>query len=86
MPEISFTTDDGACPAYDFGAEANVLFYIAGIGMRPAMHAIGECLAASGYRVLSTREIHFWHTTGSRRQPGPARWRSAGRWICYPRQ
>jgi carboxymethylenebutenolidase len=52
MKQISITTDDGVCPAFDFGSGPSVLFYIDGIGMRPAVHELGERLAATGYRVL----------------------------------
>ncbi|MCE9572329.1 MAG: dienelactone hydrolase family protein [Deltaproteobacteria bacterium] len=52
MKQLSITTDDGVCPAYEYGAGPSVLLYIDGLGMRPAMHAIGERLGAAGYRVL----------------------------------
>jgi carboxymethylenebutenolidase len=52
MKQIAIKTDDGICPAYEFGAGPSVLFFIDGIGMRPAMHAMGERLGAAGYRVL----------------------------------
>ena len=52
MNQISIKTDDGACPAYEFGSGPSVLFFIDGIGMRPAMHELGERLGAAGYRVL----------------------------------
>ena len=52
MKQISITTDDGVCPAFDFGSGPSVLFFIDGIGMRPALQEMGERLAATGYRVL----------------------------------
>ena len=52
MKQISIKTDDGTCPAYEFGTGPSVLFYIDGIGMRPAMHELGERLGAAGYHVL----------------------------------
>lgn len=52
MQQISIKTDDGICPTYDFGSGPSVLFYIDGIGMRPAIQAVGARLAAAGYRVL----------------------------------
>lgn len=55
MPtRLDITTDDGTAPAFAFGVEGarNALMFIDGIGMRPAMHAIAERLAASGYYVL----------------------------------
>ncbi|MFO0607000.1 MAG: alpha/beta fold hydrolase [Polyangiales bacterium] len=46
-------TGDGLCPALVFGEGPRAaLLFIDGIGMRPAMHALGERLAAAGYRVL----------------------------------
>jgi carboxymethylenebutenolidase len=54
MPtSIEIRTEDGTCPAFVFEATGpSVLLYIDGIGMRPAMHEIGERLAKNGYRVL----------------------------------
>lgn len=52
MKQISIATEDGICPAYDIGSGPSVLFYIDGIGMRPALQAMGERLASAGYRVL----------------------------------
>ena len=52
MKQLSIKTDDGTCPAYEFGTGPSVLLFIDGIGMRPAMHEIGERLGAAGYRVL----------------------------------
>jgi carboxymethylenebutenolidase len=52
MKQISIKTDDGTCPAYEFGSGPSVLFFIDGIGMRPAMHELGERLGKAGYHVL----------------------------------
>jgi carboxymethylenebutenolidase len=54
MPtSIEIRTEDGTCPAYVFEAGGpSVLLYIDGIGMRPAMHELGERLAKEGYRTL----------------------------------
>ncbi|HTL87633.1 MAG TPA: dienelactone hydrolase family protein [Acidimicrobiia bacterium] len=54
---IEIRTDDGVCPTQVFkptgtGPWPTVLFFMDGIGMRPAMHALGERLAAGGYYVL----------------------------------
>ncbi len=54
---IAIRTDDGTCPAHVFrpagtGPWPAVLFYMDGIGMRSALHALGERLAAGGYYVL----------------------------------
>ncbi|MCA9678986.1 MAG: alpha/beta fold hydrolase, partial [Myxococcales bacterium] len=50
---IQIATADGTAPAclYDRPGPG-VLLLIDGIGMRPAMHEVGERLAAAGYRVL----------------------------------
>ncbi|MFO0611239.1 MAG: dienelactone hydrolase family protein [Polyangiaceae bacterium] len=51
---IEIQTSDGTAPAFVFGdaAAPGVLFFIDGIGMRPAMHAMAERLAAAGFHVL----------------------------------
>jgi carboxymethylenebutenolidase len=54
---LQIKTDDGSCPAHVFTPDAGgpwpgVLMYIDGIGMRPAMHEIGQRLANAGYYVL----------------------------------
>lgn len=51
------TTRDGACPAYVFkptgaGPWPAVLVFMDGVGIRPAMLAVGERLSKSGYYVL----------------------------------
>jgi carboxymethylenebutenolidase len=55
--KIDITTEDGVCPAYVFhpagaGPWPAVLFFMDGIGIRPALFEIGERLAAHGYYVL----------------------------------
>src|SRR5579862_299625 len=57
MARIEITTDGGVCPAYVFkpsgsGPWPAVVVYMDGIGIRPAMLAIGERLATHGYFVL----------------------------------
>jgi carboxymethylenebutenolidase len=54
MAPIEIRTDDGLCPAHVYGNSGapSVLVYIDGIGMRPAMQAIAERIAAAGYHVL----------------------------------
>jgi len=50
---IQIRTEDGLCPALVFGDDGpGVLLYHDGVGMRPAMHALGERLQAAGYRVV----------------------------------
>jgi carboxymethylenebutenolidase len=55
--KIDITTKDGRCPAYVFrpdgkGPWPGVLVLMDGIGIRPAMLAVGERLAKSGYFAL----------------------------------
>jgi len=55
--KIEITTKDGLCPAYVFrpdgkGPWPGVLVFMDGIGIRPAMLAVGERLAKSGYFAL----------------------------------
>jgi carboxymethylenebutenolidase len=52
--QIEIRTQDGTCPAYVYGdaTAPSVLMFIDGIGMRPAMHAIAERIAAGGYHVV----------------------------------
>lgn len=52
MAELIIDTDDGPARAFAFGTGPSVLMYIDGLGMRPAMLAIAERLAANGYHVL----------------------------------
>jgi carboxymethylenebutenolidase len=54
---LTIHTADGACPAHVYrpdgtGPWPGVLFYIDGIGMRPAMHEMADRLAKAGYYVL----------------------------------
>lgn len=55
--EISIQTEDGACPAYVLTPEGNgpwpaVIFYMDGLGIRPALVEMAGRLAAGGYVVL----------------------------------
>jgi len=57
MKRIEIETDDGTCPAHVFdpgGTEPRpqVLFYMDGIGIRPALFEMGERIASAGYHVL----------------------------------
>jgi carboxymethylenebutenolidase len=58
MPaRIEITTEDGVCPAHVFhppgtGPWPAVLFYMDGIGIRPALFEMAEHLAAHGYYVV----------------------------------
>ena len=54
---VDITTEDGVCPAHVFhppgtGHWPAVLFYMDGLGIRPALFEIGERLAAHGYYVI----------------------------------
>ena len=54
---IEIQTEDGKCPAHVYEPEGKgpwpgVLMYMDGIGMRPAVQALGERLAKAGYHVL----------------------------------
>jgi len=55
--KITINTRDGACPAYVYRPDGNgpwpgVLIFMDGLGIRPAMLAIGERLATHGYFAL----------------------------------
>jgi carboxymethylenebutenolidase len=57
MNEIAIQTDDGSCRAFEFrpttpGPWPAVLFYMDGLGIRPALSEMGERLAQHGYFVL----------------------------------
>jgi len=57
MKRIEIRTEDGRCPAYVFRPDGvqplpAVLFFMDGIGIRPALFAMGERLALGGYHVL----------------------------------
>jgi carboxymethylenebutenolidase len=54
---IEIATDDGKCPAHVFrpsgkGPWPGLLFFMDGIGIRPAMFEMGEKMASAGYYVL----------------------------------
>jgi carboxymethylenebutenolidase len=54
---IELRTEDGLCPAYTFQPAGTqevpgVLFFMDGIGIRPALFAMAERLASAGYYVL----------------------------------
>lgn len=51
---IEITTEDGTCPTFLFGdaAAPNVLMFMDGIGMRPALHEVAERLAKAGFYVM----------------------------------
>jgi carboxymethylenebutenolidase len=54
---IDLTTEDGVCPAHVFhppgtGPWPAVLFFMDGVGIRPALFEMGERLAAHGYYVI----------------------------------
>ena len=73
---IDITTADGTCPAHVFtppdrdGLSPGVLFYMDGIGMRPALHAMGERLAKAGYYVLMP---DLFYRAGAYTAPDPAK-------------
>src|ERR1051326_9146552 len=52
--KLEIKTDDGSCPTTFYGdsSRPNVLMYMDGIGMRPALHAMAERLASSGFYVM----------------------------------
>lgn len=52
MKPIEIRTEDGVCPAWEGGAGPSVLVFMDGIGMRPAIVAVADRIAALGYRVL----------------------------------
>ena len=52
MNKIEIRTEDGMCPAWEGGTGPSVLVFMDGIGMRPAIIAVAERIAALGYRVL----------------------------------
>jgi carboxymethylenebutenolidase len=72
--QIQIKTDAGMCPANVYkpagaGPFPALLFFIDGIGMRPAMHEMGERMAAGGYYVL--QPDLFWRA-GAYTAPVPA--------------
>jgi carboxymethylenebutenolidase len=57
MNKAEIKTKDGVCPAYTFkpsgaGPWPGVLFYMDGVGIRPAMFEMGERMAQGGFFVL----------------------------------
>ena len=52
--KIEIKTDDGTCPAYEYGDRAapKVLVFMDGIGIRPAMLAVAERIAQHGFFTL----------------------------------
>ena len=57
MDKVEIETQDGSCPAYVFkpaggGPWPAVLFYMDGIGIRPALFEMGRKMAEHGYFVL----------------------------------
>src|SRR3954465_3809229 len=53
MNKVEIETPDGRAPTYVWdNAGPNVLFFIDGIGMRPAIREVGARIAAKGYRVV----------------------------------
>ena len=57
MNKIDIETRDGVCPSYVFEPEGGgpwpaVLFFMDGVGIRPAILEMGERIAAHGYLVL----------------------------------
>lgn len=57
MHKVEIKTKDGNCPAYVFkpqgaGPWPAILFYMDGIGIRPALFEMAEKMAAHGYYVL----------------------------------
>ena len=70
MKQLSIATDDGVAPAFEYGSGPSVLFFIDGIGMRPAMHALAERLGNAGYRVLMP---DLFYRIGPYEAPEPAK-------------
>lgn len=53
MNKVEIETPDGRAPTYVWdNTGPTVLFFIDGIGMRPAIREVGERIAAKGYRVV----------------------------------
>jgi carboxymethylenebutenolidase len=71
--QIELHTDAGSCPANVYkpttaGPHPALLFFIDGIGMRPAMHEMGERMAAAGYYVL---QPDLFYRAGAYTSPDP---------------
>ncbi|HET7499441.1 MAG TPA: dienelactone hydrolase family protein [Kofleriaceae bacterium] len=69
---IEIATGDGVCPAVLFGdpAAPNVLMFMDGIGMRPALHAVAERIASEGFHVLLP---DLYYRIGPYTAPEPAK-------------
>jgi carboxymethylenebutenolidase len=72
--QIQLKTDAGTCPTNVYKPAGNgpfpaLLFFIDGIGMRPAMHEMGERMAAAGYYVL---QPDLFYRAGAYTAPIPA--------------
>ena len=70
MTQLEIKTEDGTAPAWEYGSGPSVLFFIDGIGMRPAMHELAQRLAAAGYRVLMP---DLFYRLGAYTAPDPAK-------------
>ncbi len=72
--QIQLKTDAGTCPTNIYKPAGNgpfpaLLFFIDGIGMRPAMHEMGERMATHGYYVL---QPDLFYRAGAYTAPVPA--------------
>lgn len=70
MNKIEIRTEDGVCPAWEGGTGPSVLVFMDGIGMRPAIIAVAERIAAMGYRVLIP---DLFYRAGPYTAPEPAK-------------
>ncbi len=70
MNKIEIRTEDGICPAWEGGTGPSVLVFMDGIGMRPAIRAVAERIAAMGYRVLIP---DLFYRAGEYTAPDPAK-------------
>nr|HEX4318125.1 alpha/beta fold hydrolase [Kofleriaceae bacterium] len=73
--QIEIKTESGVCPANVFkpagtGPFPALLFFIDGIGMRPAMHEMGDKMAAHGYYVL---QPDLFYRAGAYQSPDPTK-------------
>ncbi|HEY1558089.1 MAG TPA: dienelactone hydrolase family protein [Kofleriaceae bacterium] len=73
--EIEIKTEDGMCPTHVMhpsgaGPWPGVLFFMDGIGMRPALVAMAERLAGAGYYVVMP---DLFYRAGSYTAPDPAK-------------
>src|SRR5262245_23833190 len=69
---IEIKTDDGVGPTFLVGdsASPNVLMYMDGVGMRPALHAMAERLASAGFYVMLP---DLFYRIGPYTAPDPAK-------------